>query len=240
MSTPYDRNHPGVSGNGASATDVVLFNKTATMPRDLYDRSRRIFKFFYVSGFSAGIWLLLGTLTPTVVLLRVADVFNRTFWMHFKAISFEDCTYKCHMMAYSTSAIACSAIASVVLLVPVSTILTIQSWGAITEAHRRGYAPFGRDEKNAARPIHGPIMLIILGLVGVALFLSILAGVGAVLFELAGSSRNFRNGSESLPWLVSLYTTVILGVAQLSAASSTYCLVHVSLGVTNWIRRLVA
>jgi hypothetical protein len=209
---------------------MVYYGQDRSAPRDLYDRSRRLFKFFRFAALSPIVLLIAGTLTPPSALVQVAELFNRLFWSDLKPITLEGCAPKCHIMAYGLVAVPISWI-STILMAIVAIVLGIQNWQAGEEAIRRGGAPYGRMSTGDVKPLKASIAFFVIP--GCALLASALFGLEFLLYTVGGFDHLRTAGGRMVPgFMAEVFVTGFIGAAQLLAAALASFLTI--LGLTLW------
>jgi hypothetical protein len=215
--------------------DMVYYGQDRSVPRDLYDRSRRLFKFFRFAALSPIVLLIAGALTPPSALVQVAELFNRLVWSNLKPITLERCVPKCHMMAYGLVAIPISWI-STILIAIVAIVLGIQNWQAGEEAIRRGSAPYGKTATGDAKRLKASIAFLFIpcvAVIGGALF-----GFELLLYAVGGFDHLQTAGGRMVPsFLAEFFVTGFIGAAQLLAAGLASFLTILTLALWQNFKR---
>lgn len=215
--------------------DIVLLSLGRTMPRELYLRQKRLINLFWIATFSPLALLIAGALTPDAVLIRGAKLFNSLFWAHFKQVSIEGCSAKCHMMAYGLIGVPISWLATVVVAIW-AIPLAAQNWHAQHEAFRRGAAPYGRARNGKINPPAGFGMSV--GVYGVSATVAgaVLFGLLVLLYLLGGSDHTVSRGRDIPPAVFSFWVTVIMGLTQFLAVALMSFLTIIALNFKKLLR----
>ncbi|CAN5922930.1 hypothetical protein BH11PSE3_BH11PSE3_06950 [soil metagenome] len=215
---------PSADATSATHDEMVFFGQGRSMPRDLYRRARQLFKLFWIAGLSPFVMFVALAIIPSSFLMVPAKLLNELFWVHIRPATLEHCSGKCHMMAYSLIGVPLSWLAAIVFAIW-AVRLALQNWDAGQEAIRRGAAPFGRTPSGQVKQPPGLVMTVL----ATAFLGALLLGGLWVLYLLAGSDRTISRDRENWPPMISLSTTVIMGITQFLAVATMMTLTNVVL-----------
>lgn len=207
------------------AEEVVSFDQGATMPLALYVRSMRIRKLYKYATLLLGAVAVIASLTPTSLLEQIADLANRSFWVHFKNLSLNGCGEKCHMMAFNVVVPPVTWIATIIVMV-IAVPLSIEHFRARSEALKLGFAAFGKSPDGRPKPFPGVASALGGGFLSCVLFFF----AQSALYHAAGFNGSSSPGRSFAPSVVTmLFTIVTVSTPFLASAvvgSLTLIVIH--------------
>lgn len=183
-----------------------------TLPRDIDRVRKRALWMLAAAILSPLVFLIALSVIPVAAMLAIADFLNESMWSRFRQISFEGCGDRCWARSYtliSTTLLPASA----AIVAAIALWQSVRWFIACEQALHRGASPYGLTPRGLIA-LGPPRWAYLLMPVILALLLVLLAWIGGLVYDGAGS--NWERGVRGVqsPVLRSVLWTALLVIVQ--------------------------